>query len=252
LRTQVVVLAIYRWVARVALPAFFLFVCVVGVVAGIHHMALALLGNGGYFCEDGSSLQSADEADRSFTFKTDALCQKSGVSVTEGQRYRVTVTIPPDDDWFDRSIWTDARGFPTDRPTHYGGMLIKRWWTKNWFQPIVRVGRRGNYEYALEPVEPLPDVPLQDCAAPAEENADTSQPASPEIRQAVKQCGGQTLIPSRKLVAEFTPRKSGELFVYVNDAVLLWPGMVKYFYGNNSGSAQVTVAPVLAPAVISR
>jgi hypothetical protein len=38
----------------------------------------------------------------------------------------------------------------------------------------------------------------------------------------------------------------------VNDAVLLWPGMVKYFYGNNSGSAQVTVAPVLAPAVISR
>lgn len=254
LRTQAIVLAIYRWFARTALPAFFLFVCVVGLVAGIHHTALALFNNGGSLCEEGSvpPLQRADEADRTFTFTTNEVCQKSGVSVTEGQRYRVTVTIPPDDDWFDRTIWTDVRGFPTDRPTHYFGVLLRRWWTKNWFQPIVRVGRRDNYEYALEPVEPVPDVPLQDCPAPAEKNPDVSQPAPPEIRQAVKQCGGQTLLPSRKLVAEFTPRKSGELFVYVNDAVLLWPGMVKYFYGNNSGSAQVTIAPVLAPAVISR
>jgi uncharacterized protein (DUF2235 family) len=253
LRTQDIVLAIYRWFARIALPAFFLFVCIVGVVAGSHHLALALLSNGGQFCEDSPpKLQRADEADRNFTFKANELCQKSGVSVTEGQRYRITVEIPPDSDWFDRSIWTDVRGFPADRFTHYVGVLIRRWWTKNWFQPVVRVGRRDNFEYALEPVEPLPDVPLQDCAGPEEKNPDYSQPASPEIREAVKQCGGQNLLPSRKLVAEFTPRKSGELFVYVNDAVLLWPGMVKYFYGNNSGSAQVTVAPVLAPAVISR
>lgn len=253
LRTQAIVLFVYRWFARTALPAFFLFVCVVGLVAGIHHMALALLSNGGYLCREGSfPLESADTADRTFPFKTSELCQKSGVSVTEGQRYRITLAIPPDDDWFDRTIWTDVRGFSTDRPTHYLGVPLRRWWTKNWFQPIVRVGRRDNYEYALEPVEPLPDVPLQDCPAPAEKNPDISQPAPPEIRQAVKQCGGQTLLPSRKLVAEFTPRKSGEIFVYVNDAVPLWPGMVKYFYGNNSGSAQVTVAPVLAPAVISR
>jgi hypothetical protein len=90
LRTSPIVLAVYRWFARVALPAFFLFVCIAGAIAGTHHMAVALLSNAGYFCEDGSvSPESADVADRSFPFKTTALCQKSGVSVTEGQRYRV-------------------------------------------------------------------------------------------------------------------------------------------------------------------
>jgi hypothetical protein len=145
-----------------------------------------------------------------------------------------------------------VRGYPTDRPTHYLGMALKRWWTKNWFQPIVRVGRRGNYEYAIEPVEPLPDVPLQNCTASVDEDSGPSQPASPRVRRAVMQCTGQTLVPVRKLVAEFTPRKSGEIFVYVNDAVLLWPGMLTFFYGNNSGSAQVTISPVLATEVISR
>lgn len=253
LRTWWVSLTIYRWLARVVLPAFFLLACVVGVVAGVHHMAVALLGNAGYFCEkESGSLASADATDRSFAFTTSSLCQNTGIGVTEGRRYRVTITIPPDDDWFDKSIWTDVRGFASDRATHYIGMPLKHWWTANWFQPVVRVGRRGNYEYLLEPAEPLPYVPLERCKAPGDPAADPSQPATAAVKQAVMQCGGQTLEPTRKLVAEFTPRRSGELYIYVNDAMLLWPGMVNFFYNNNSGSAQGKIEPVLAPAVISR
>jgi hypothetical protein len=226
---------------------------VVGVVAGVHHVAVALLGNAGMFCEkETKGDTSADVADRSFTFNTNAMCQKTGITVTEGRHYRITLIVPESDDWFDKSIWTDVRGFASDRPTHYLGMLFKRWWTESWFQPIVRVGRRGNFEYVLDPIEPLPKVPLGDCKAPGDPAPDPRKPASPEIRQAVKQCGGLVLTPSRKLVAEFTPRRSGELYIYVNDAMLLWPGMVNFFYDNNSGSAQGKIEPVLAPAVISR
>jgi hypothetical protein len=68
--------------------------------------------------------------------------------------------------------------------------------------------------------------------------ASAQQPAVPE--------------PTRKLVAEFTPGRSGELYIFVNDAMWAWQSGWTYFYANNSGSAQVKIEPVLAPAVISR
>ena len=120
LRRSEVILCIYRWMARVALPAFFLAACVVGVLACTYLMSATLLSNGGYFCDDSQrTLESADETDRSFNFDTKSLCQGTGIAVTEGRRYRITMTIPSDDDWFDKAIWTDVRGFPTDRIHHY-------------------------------------------------------------------------------------------------------------------------------------
>ncbi len=253
LRRSEVILFIYRWFARVALPAFFLAACLVGVLACTYHMSVTLLGNGGYFCDDSQrNLESADEADRSFNFDTKSLCQSTGIAVTEGRRYRIMMTVPSDDDWFDKAVWTDVRGFPTDRIHHYVALPLKRWWTKNWFQPVARVGRKGNFEYALEPDQPLPDVPLRSCDAPTEPGSKVSDPASAATRQVVKYCGGRILVPSRKLVAEFTPRIGGELFVYVNNALLLWPQKPDLFYRNNSGTARVIISPVLAPEIISR
>jgi uncharacterized protein (DUF2235 family) len=253
LRHQPIVLAIYRWLARVALPAFFLAMCVVGVLSWSYYMSAVLISNGGYFCADSQGQpESADEVDRSFDFDTRSLCQKTGFAVTEGRRYRIAMTIPEQDDWFDKAIWTDVRGFPTDRFHHYLALPLKRWWTKNWFQPVVRVGGKGNFEYALEPQHPLPDVPLRNCDAPEEPGTNVSDPASLATRRAVKQCNGRSLTPARKLVAEFTPRNSGELFFFVNDAVLLWPQLGDFFYRNNSGTARVVISPVLAPAIIPR
>jgi hypothetical protein len=253
LRRSEVILCIYRWMARAALPAFFLAACLVGVLACTYHMSATLLSNGGYFCDDSHrNLESADEADRSFNFDTKSLCQNTGIAVTEGRRYRITMTVPSDDDWFDKAIWTDVRGFPTDRIHHYLSLPLKRWLTKNWFQPIARVGRKGNFEYALEPDQPLPDVPLRNCDAPTELGTKVSDPASPATRQAVRYCGGRILVPARKLVAEFTPRIGGELFMYVNDALLLWPQKADLFYRNNSGTARVVISPVLAPEIIPR
>jgi hypothetical protein len=37
------------------------------------------------------------------------------------------------------------------------------------------------------------------------------------------------------------PPRSGELFIFVNDAVLAIPGLYDAFYGNNKGTGKLTV-----------
>jgi hypothetical protein len=75
----------------------------------------------------------------------------------------------------------------------------------------------GNYEHVLRPVEPLP----------------------------AKSVG---IRPS--LISDITADASGELFIYVNDAILLWPWHTDIFYCNNSGTAKVTITRLIAPQMI--
>jgi len=79
---------------------------------------------------------------------------------------------------------------------------------ERYFRPIARITPRGNDEYAL--------VPINDPEAPAKCDANS-------------------------LEARITARKSGRLYLYVNDAVLFLPGLSDYFYKNNHGTAKVTV-----------
>ena len=37
-------------------------------------------------------------------------------------------------------------------------------------------------------------------------------------------------------------RRDGELFIYLNDAVLFTPGLVGWFYGGNKGKACIRVS----------
>ncbi len=78
-------------------------------------------------------------------------------------------------------------------------------WSANWFQPIVRIGDVGNVEGPLEP---------PDDAAPTDRDS---------------------------LRARITAEADGELFLYVNDAVISVPGSVDTFMKNNSGTASVKV-----------
>jgi hypothetical protein len=52
----------------------------------------------------------------------------------------------------------------------------------------------------------------------------------------------------RELVAELTARTTGELFLYVNDAVIGLPGIADAFYvgkaGRNFGTAKIKVETV--------
>jgi uncharacterized protein (DUF2235 family) len=257
LRTSAQAVMIYRWCARGAVPAIFLFSCTLGAVAWINHASFDLLNTVGTFCKTDSPSENWLLAGRSkeILFDTKSFCQPTGVWLVEGRRYRLTMTV--EDDWFDQTIWTDVHGMPSAYFVHYIGFPLKRWWTKNWFQPIARVNSVGNYEYPLDAVAPLPDVPIYKCSGSAQ-NADgifqrirqSAKPATQDQRALVKNCGGRTLTPAKTLIADIVPQTSGELFLYVNDAALLWPGRIDFFYRNNSGKAKVTVFPVLADTTV--
>ncbi len=96
-------------------------------------------------------------------------------------------------------------GLPSEASRHILATPLKRMWSADWFQPIARVGDVGNVETALEP---------PDDAAPTDRNT---------------------------LRARITAEADGELFLFVNDAVLSVPGMTDTFMKNNSGTASVKV-----------
>jgi hypothetical protein len=44
-----------------------------------------------------------------------------------------------------------------------------------------------------------------------------------------------------------TARKDGPLYLFVNDAVLINPRWITYFYDNNKGTAKITVTKIENP-----
>lgn len=172
-------------------------------------------------------------------FTTDQTCWASGLVLEEGKRYRITLRTPGD--WFDRGIRTDVVGFEAKGFRQWLATPLKRWWSANWFAPIARIGSRGKDEYLVAPATPLKaeryesDVSLPDneiCTKPTGEQAQKAMKDKPisNDRQVV--------------VADITARSTGELFVYVNDAVVAWPGQRGMFYCNNLGSGEVTVEEI--------
>jgi hypothetical protein len=101
----------------------------------------------------------------------------------------------------------------------YVGLPLRRTLTQPWFKPIARIGSTGNDEYPLD---------------------------------SVRRVGRDVL--RRELVAELTARTTGELFLYVNDAVIGLPGIADSFYvgrwkaGRNVGTAKIKVETVTSSA----
>ena len=185
-----------------------------------------------------------------------------------GRQYRIQIepgvgeTAPgtfekkPEYAWFDKGTPADVVGFGADGVRHYMAMTLKRWWRENYFQPIARVGNIGNYEYPLRPVAPLPKVDFSACRGlcGSGEPDDVESPAPLSARLAELACESEAKKGIRRnevLIADITPDSTGELYVYVNDAILFWDSRDHHrFYKNNSGKAKVTVTRTVAPATI--
>jgi hypothetical protein len=91
----------------------------------------------------------------------------------------------------------------------YPGLPFRRYLGESWFKPIARIGSEGSDEYVLDP--------------------------------------GDTLVEGAgtRLVTELTARSTGELFLFVNDAVFPLPrGWTQPTYKNNRGTLSVSVMPV--------
>ena len=156
-------------------------------------------------------------------FETKALCAPTGISVTKGQTYEIVLTvIEPWQDGYKfrqtdprkaKGIETGPEGFGYDKmtPMMYLGLPLRRQIASNWFAPILRVGNKGFGEVALTFVRDGPP-------------------------------------DSVRYKATFRARRTGDVFIYVNDSVIGWPGYFDMFYREdavtrrtNKGRATLTI-----------
>jgi len=134
-------------------------------------------------------------------FYTKELCHPTGLKVSRGEKYRISLTIM--DPWIDRDIPTDPRGFRLGAWRQLGGIPFKRLIWSNWFRPIIRVGSTGLEEHLPTLTQDFTDKNLWS--------------------------------------GEFTARNDGEVFLYVNDTSIFFPWLFHVFYDNNLGSASISM-----------
>jgi hypothetical protein len=134
------------------------------------------------------------------------MCAATGVIAEEGARYQITVKqIPP---WSDDGVNATLRGFYLIDLGWTQGLKmallwpLKRAYLRPRFRVIARFGTTGTDEDFLDPSATEPDD------------------VHTEVIRA---------------------RKTGELFFYVNDAVLAIPAVADFFYRDNVGQAEVTI-----------
>jgi uncharacterized protein (DUF2235 family) len=259
LRTNGPLLKVYRTIAESILPPATLLVCAALLIVLTERAAFDVRSVLGNICQSRTREAGLATVDSSHAvwispqpFPTNAACWASGAKLIAGGRYRLRLVMPPDRDWFDRHVATDIEGFAGNDIAHLLDIPAKRWWTQNWFKPIARIGDQGNDEYVLDSIVPLPTQgsvasPALLRAALHSDKPGRFAPILDEPAKRATEAIGRDAM-RRTLVAEFTARRTGELFLYVNDSVpLWWPWSSDQFYRNNSGTADVTVQLVKPP-----
>jgi uncharacterized protein (DUF2235 family) len=201
----------YRWfhstLKRHVLPAVFAAIFLYGGLTFASHLIFDFADSAGLICEETSAAQKLEpgKASPEIVFDTKNICQPTGLFLEEGVRYLITLKqVPP---WHDGRIATGIGGFYSSdqdfltRIKLYLAWPLKRTFIRPWFRVFTRIGATGNYEDFLDPDPRTPGM--------LEEN--------------------------------FRAGRSGELFLYVNDAVLALPWLYNWFYRNNDGKATVII-----------
>jgi uncharacterized protein (DUF2235 family) len=249
LRNNPVLRGAYKWIFERAVPILF---AVLLVVAGLFILNRALFDGfsaAGYFCK-GSVVPRPGVREILGTrdgFTTDKPCWPSGLVLKEGRHYKITLTTPGD--WFDRTIRADVAGFPAGNLKQRSATPLKRWWGQNWFQPIARIGEIGNDEYVLQPFEQFEPYSYPICPE-IDRKTDGGfirGKISEDVARELLRCA-PTPDGRKSITTEIKANTGGELFLYVNDAVLMLPGQSDLFFSNNTGTGTVAVEPITAAA----
>ncbi|MCJ2082975.1 DUF2235 domain-containing protein [Methylobacterium sp. J-090] len=253
-------LKFHRAVTRVVVPGFVGLVALVAVAVGLNALAVGFTAGEGSLCKataNGPDAVPSGAAGLTATFAPSNPCWSSGMLLTKGLAYRLTISET--DAFLDSTLATGVSGFESSTWTYRLGTLVKRRSDAAWFQPVARIGKAGGTEWPLTHDDRTtpPDLGADFsaeiaalCKARARETKEPNRPSacnslSGDARETLR----QAVIARRlrhTLTATFVAPESGELFLYINDG-LLAPGVPfsKQMYRNNSGAATVTVT--LAP-----
>jgi len=212
LRTNTTLAWLYRAVFNIMVPLAFAFGIIIVAVYVTNRVLFDAWSAAGQICVNGvgKNDQTTEKIGQAATnYTTDDICWASGLVLVRGHRYRITLTMQ--NDWMDKDVSTDVNGYASNNFALFLGVPLRRWWTQNWFKPIAQIGKLGNDQYVLG-------------------SADDTVSATPGA--------------ANKVVTEMVAGTDGELFVFVNDAVVMIPGLLHYFYDNNQGIGTVVVERV--------
>jgi uncharacterized protein (DUF2235 family) len=217
LRTHWIYRAAHDALKRYVAPAAFAFLTLYVALTFASHATFNILDDAGYICrETGTkadlvnlSIKTAHKPDaietQTVEFNTSNLCQSTGVWLEARGHY--LITFDSTDSFYDDNI-PAAKGFySTDPPSLWqkavmvSGVPLRRELIRPWFRIVARIGGKGGEESFLDP----------------------------------------DLTDEHWINENITATRDGELFLFVNDAVIAIPGLYDYFYRNNKGSAKVTI-----------
>lgn len=215
----------YQWLLRGlkqrVLPAVFGISALVSIlfiaVSGASRILFSLADSTGKFCETDVTIKSpaiTNVYSSELNFSPSDDCWRTGLQAEEGATYRVVLNIADTSaSWKDDFLEADLLGNRQDHDyfTAATAWLSKRYLRENYYKPIARIRNTENFaagqdEYVLNP----------------------------------------TFGSSREryycLVSDFTAQSSGELFLFVNDAIIyVRPDALVGTYKNNMGNAEVYV-----------
>ncbi|MEA2868865.1 MAG: hypothetical protein QOE39_3580 [Bradyrhizobium sp.] len=211
------------WVLPTVFALLIFVVLLAAAVTLVNRISFAAFDLTGHVCTPSQNPQARPvTGSDTATFETRTLCTATGLSVERNKSYRITLVVT--DPWedghkFDQPDPEKAKGIETG-PRGFGwnkmvwpmqlGVPIRRLLASNWFATIIRIGNRGFGEVVLS-YHRMDSPP---CQCPA----------------------------TTSYTATFTAQKTGEVFVYVNDAVIGIPGYFDHYYTlNNKGKADLTL-----------
>ncbi|WP_160299868.1 DUF2235 domain-containing protein [Belnapia sp. F-4-1] len=205
---------IWSGLTRFVLPTVAGVVAVFLAAGLLNTTTLSMLESIGGTCSQSSDPSPVTATHDAGTFWTSKFCHATNLRLEEGAEYRVRVAVPRDPGWPETSSWRDDdySGWPNGiRPEDVQPSLsafapFKRHIGQPWYKLMARVGQRGAAVYA-------PDWRL----LPNSDNANM------DVHEAV-----------------LRPRRSGPLFLYVNDAAFV-PAMDWLYTKNNAGTAKLQV-----------
>ena len=190
-------------------------------VAVLNRLAFSIEDGGGLYCKETPRSQTIElekaGAEHEFTgFDTRQVCWPTRMWLDDRGRYELTLTMG--DQWLDGKdasppLTSGVEGFElSEVPWRQRGVMLvsvplRRDLGQPWFRPIARIGAKGADQYPLDP----------------------------DARGTVQKPG------QKEVTFMIRPRRDGELFLYVNDAVIGVRRFVARFYDNNAGTATLKV-----------
>lgn len=218
LRTRWWYLGFIRFARLKALPFLFVLALAWVTLTGASHLVFNVADSFGVYCVASPAAETKNAGNSRLepapkTFETSSICGATGFIVKKDFRYEIVLEVT--DPWKDDTIGTTPQGFITSsrpelltRLKFRSIILMRRVMWRPWFRAIARIGEEGIDEYFLSPV-------------PTSALKKTNESQNAAYR------------------GSFVARRSGEVFLYVNDVVVGLPGLSGTFYENNKGKAKV-------------